>query len=187
VQLNRTFLETGDLHPLFVQQDANTDITGDWMSMVNYNRAYVLLHKAGSEQVDTLGLQILQASDNAGTGAKGVSVSRCWYKTGTMTAQGLWTNTNFSTPADFLGFGSALSGGVSYATTSNQRVVADVSTNPLSLLVEIMSTDLDQANGFKYVTAFLEGDNVDNSCLITAFWLGWQPSFASAIPLDPTL
>lgn len=182
---NRTFLEGNDIHPCFVQSDANTDIIGAWFNAGQYERAYILMHKAGSEQVDSLGLQILQATDNTGTNAKILTVSRCWYKTGVMTAQGLWTAVNFSTPNDFLGFGATLAGGVSYATTVNARAVPDVSTNPLSLLVEIMRTDFDQIHGFNHFTAHLEGDNVDNSCLITAFGIFSGAYLAQAIPVSP--
>jgi hypothetical protein len=186
MQGNRTFLEGLDIHPLFWEQDANTDITGDWLGIANYGRAYILLDKAGSEQVDDLGLQILQAKDNAGTGAKGMLVSRAWYKAGTMTAQGLWTAVALG-PSDFLAFGTnTSSGGVSYATTVDTRVIPDATTLPFSMLVEIRNVEFDQANGFKYFTAFIEGDNVNNTCLITAQGILMDCGIAGAIPPNPT-
>ncbi len=185
MQFNRTFLEGGDIHPLFWEQDANTDITGDWISFRDYERAYVLMHKAGTEDVDDLGLQIIQGTDSSGTSGKAVLVSRCWYKTGTMTGQGLWTAVAL-TPSDFLAFGAtASSGGVTYASTVNTRIVADVNTNAVSILVEILKTDLDQANGFKFFTAHLEGDNVNNSCLISGQVILQNCNYAGAIPPNP--
>lgn len=189
MQFNRTLLEGGDIHPLFWEQDANTDIVGDWINARDYLRMYVLMHKAGTEDVDDLGLQILQATSAAGAGAKAMAVGQCWYKTGVMTAQGLWIRTGFSTPADFLGFGTSLGaagvGGATYDTTAEARVVADVNTDALSLLVEILPTDFDIANGFKYFTAHLEGDNVNNTCLISALAILQQSEYAGAIPLNP--
>ena len=185
MDFGRHLLEGNDWHPLCHEQDANTDITGDWVNMRDYSRAYVLMRKGGSEDVDNSGLQILQATDNAGTGAKVLTVGRCWYKTGTMTGQGTWTRVDFSTPNDFLGFGATLAGGATYATTVNARAVADVNTNPLWLLVEILNTDLDVANGFKYITGHLEGDNLDNSCLVTMDVFLNKSGYAGAIPLNP--
>jgi len=189
MQLNRSFLNGNDIHPLFWEQDANTDITGDWISMRDYEMAYVLMHKAGTEDVDDLGLQILQATSAAGGSAKAMAVTRCWYKTGAMTGQGTWTKVDFSTAADFLGFGTALgaadAGGATYATTAEARVVADVNTDAVSILVEIRKSDFDQANGFKFFTAHIEGDNVNNTCLVSAQAIMHQCNFAGAIPPNP--
>lgn len=179
---NRTFFEHGqDIHPLFFQQDGDTDVTGDWMNMRDYSRALILLHKAGSEDVDTGSVQILQATDNAAGSAKGVTVRRCWYKLGTMTAQGTWTavTVGSGTPDDILSFGSAAGTGGTVVTAS------DVNTSPLSLAIEVLADDLDIANGFKYITAFIEGDEVNNACLYSAFWIGTGGANGQAVPLSP--
>ncbi len=185
MQFNRSFFEGGDVHPLFWESDANSDITGDWISMRDYIRAVFLLYKAGSEDVDTIGIQILQATSNAGAGAKVLmTTQKARYKTGTMTAdaQGVWTNV--VGPADFWGIGSALSGGVTYASTTNVRLVADVDTNPVLVAIEVLTTDIDAQNGFKYVTAHIEGDNVDNACKFSGLVILHQSNLAGAVPAN---
>lgn len=178
---NQTLFESGyDIHPLFFQQDGDTDITGDWISLRDYERVYVLLIKGGSEDVDTGSVAFLQATDNAASGAKALACRRCWYKTGTMTGQGTWTpvTVGSGTPDDSLAFGSS-------ATTGSTSVVSDVNTSPLYLLCELLAEDLDAANGFDHFTAFVEGDEVNNSCLYTALAILANGSFRGAIPLNP--
>ena len=158
------FFERGnDIITLFWEQDGNTDITGDWVKMTNYERAYVLLVKAGTEDVDDIGLQLLQGTDATGAGSKALSgITRTWYKTGTMTAQTVWTaGTAITTATDFVSFGSAV-------PTGATRVLADVNTSALQLLVEINADAFDVANSFDWFTAFIEGDNVNNAVLLTA-------------------
>jgi hypothetical protein len=175
---NRSLFNDGlDIINLANQADANTDITGDWVKLRDYPRAYVLLSKFGSEDVDDLGLQLLQATDATGAGSKALScITRTWYKTGTLTSQTVWVpGTAIATPTDFVCFGASV-------PTGATRVVADVNTSPLLLLVEILATDLDVANGFDWFTAFIEGDNVDNSCLITLQAILKDCKFMGALP-----
>lgn len=178
---NQTFFEQGfDIHPLFFQQEGNNDITGDWMKVQHYERVYVLLIKAGSEDVDTGSIAFLQATDNAAAGAKALNCRRCWYKTGALTGQGTWTpvTVGSGTPDDSLAFGSS-------ATSGSTQVVSDVNTNPLYLLCELLMEDMDVANGFDHVTAFMEGDEVDNGCLYSALAIMANGSYKGAIPMNP--
>jgi hypothetical protein len=179
---NRTIFEQGfDLHPLFFQQDGDTDVTGDWINMRDYSRAYILLHKGGTEDVDTGSVQVLQATDNAAGSAKGVTVRRCWFKQGTMTSQGTWTATTVGsgTPDDILSFGSAAGTG---GTVIN---VTDVNTSAFLLLIEVLAEDMDVANGFDHITAFVEGDETNNACLYTAYAILANGSHKQAVPLSP--
>jgi hypothetical protein len=175
---NKTLFEAGlDIHPVFVQQDGDSDVTGDWMNVENYDRVYLLLRKAGSEDVDDGSLTILQATDNAAAGSKVCAVRRCWYKTGTMTAQGVWTAVTLTTNASVLCFGAT--------ATAGTRVVADVNTSPLYLLVEVLASDLDINNGFKFITGFLTGADVNNAALYTCDAIFHGGALAGAIPVDP--
>lgn len=179
---NQTLFEQGfDIHPLFHEQDGDTDITGDYMSMRDYSRCYILLRKGGSEDVDTGSVQILQATSATGGSAKGVTVRRCWYKVGTMTAQGTWNavSVGSGTPDDILSFGSAAGTGGTLVT------VADVNTDAFLLLIEVLAEDLDIANGFKFITAFIEGDEVNNACKYTADAILANGAYQQAIPLSP--
>lgn len=178
---NRSLFEQGiDIHPLFFQQDGDTDITGDWIKIRDYDRAYVLLIKAGSEDVDTGSIAFLQATDNAAGSSKAVNCRRCWYKTGTLTGQGLWTavEVGSGTPDDSLAFGSS-------ATAGSTLVVTDVNTSPLYLLCELLAEDFDGAGGFDFFTAFMEGDESNNAVLYSAIAILSNGAYKQAVPLTP--
>lgn len=174
---NGTLFEHGcDIVNLFHEQDVNTDKTGDWISMKNYTDAYILLVKGGAEDVDDIGIELQQASDSSGTGAKALTSKEAWYKSGTWTSQATWTDCGITTADDQLGFGSSLPSGFT-------RAVADVNTSAFQLLVRIKAHDMDVSGGFKFFTAFVAGANVDNSCLVSiwAFLCGGR--YPQQIPL----
>lgn len=169
-----------DMIPLFNEQDGNTDITGDWIKLTNYNRVGILLAKYGSEDVDDLGLQFLQGKTSSGGSSKALSLPAnrpIWYKTGTLTSQAVWTKTSLSADADGLAFGSSV-------PTGFTRTVADVDTNALLLYTELQASDLDVDNGFNWMTAFLEGDNVNNTVLLTCWAILMGGGYPQATPLS---
>jgi len=180
-EFNRTFFERGqDFVTLWNEQDANTDITGDWIKLRDYSRALVVMEKFGTEDVDDLGLQFLQATDAAGSGSKALSIpsnGRYFTKTGTLTSATVWTAGTLTALTDGLGFGSAL-------PTGFVRVIADVNTAALLLAVDIESAWLDIDGGFDWFTGFIEGDNVNNACLISAFVILLGGRFPQAVPLS---
>src|SRR5690349_8306693 len=123
---NASFFEQGmDIINVINQGDADTDITGDWINLSKYSRVLWLISKFGSEDVDTLGFQIVQATSNGGT-AKGVSgLYRYWYKQGTLTSATVWTAGTLTSADDILGIGSA-------APTGGSLVVAtDTNTDAI--------------------------------------------------------
>ena len=179
---NRSFFERGqDIIPLFNESDANTDITGDWVKLRDYTRVAVLLAKYGTEDVDDLGLQFLQATSATGTSSKALNFpanGRIAYKTGTLTSQTVWTQFTPSTSTiDGIAFGSSVPSGFT-------RVVADVNTSALLLLAEFQTTELDADGGFNWFTAFIEGDNVNNACLLSCWAILMGGRFPQATPLS---
>lgn len=181
---NGGFFEAGcDIIPLANQADANTDITGDWIKLRDYTRVGILLAKYGSEDVDDLGLQFLQGTSAAGGNSKALSLPAnrpIWYKTGTLTSQNVWTKTSLSADADGLAFGSSV-------PTGFTRTVADVNTSALLLYTELLSTDLDvqpsDSTPFNWMTCFIEGDNVDNSCLVSVWAILMGSGYPQIVPL----
>jgi hypothetical protein len=169
-----------DIHPLVWQADANSDVTMDWVSLKNYDRVYLLFIKGGTEDVDDLGIEVKQATDTAGTGVKALPVNRCWYKTGTMTAQGTWTEVSVASGNgdDFVSFGATVPSGAT-------RVVPDVNTNALHLLIEVRAEDLDANGGFTAVSATVEGDNTDNALLVSVLAILADGAYPRAIPSSP--
>ena len=177
---NAGFFESGnDIIPLLNQVDADTDVTGDWVKLTNYERCLLLIAKYGTEDVDTLGFQIYQATSAAGGSAKACSgLFRYWYKQGTLTSQTVWTAGQLTTADDILGIGSA-------APTGGTLVVAtDTNTDAALLAVEVLAQDLDLANGFDWLTVNIEGDEVNNACLVSAWAILSNGKFRQKTPLS---
>jgi hypothetical protein len=177
---NAAFLESGcDIIWLANQADANTDVTGDWIKLRDYTRVGILLSKLGTEDVDDLGLQFLQATTNAGTSKALVLPANrpVWYKTGTLTSQTVWTRATSTTDTDGIAFGSSV-------PTGFTRFAADVNTSALLLYTELLASDLDVDGGYSWMTCFVEGDNVDNACLLSVQALLLGGRFPQAVPLS---
>ncbi len=179
---NCGFFEKGqDIIPLFQETDANTDITGDWVKVNNYGRIGVLLCKWGTEDVDDLGLQFLQGKSAAGGSSKALvfpANGRIWYKVGTLTSQTVWTAIAPSTSTiDGISFGSSVPTGFTLC-------VPDVNTSALMLYAEFETTALDVDNGFNWFTTFIEGDNVNNACLMTGFAILSDGQYKQNVPLS---
>lgn len=184
---NAGFLEQNDFHVLFWQSDADTDITGDYISLDNHDSATIFVVKGGSEDVDDIAIEISQATSAAGAGVKALNVRNLWTKSGAFTTTGTWTNNKLTTPDDCLGIGSSLSVTSINAlgSVTATRAVADVNTGALVLAIEVQASDLDVSGGFKYVTVRVEGDNVNNACLLSAFILLKDARFAPSIAISP--
>lgn len=179
-EFNKTFFERGmDIIPLINQGDGNSDVTGDWVKMRDYDRAMILVAKYGSEDVDTLGIQVLQAKDASGTDAKGVSALFPYhYKQGTLTSATVWTAGRLTTADDILGVGSA-------APTGGTLVVAtDTNTDAFLLAIDVQAQDLDVDGGFDWLTIKVEGDEVDNAVLLSAWLILMGGRFPQAVPLS---
>lgn len=180
-EFNRSFYERGqDIVWIVEQADANTDITGDWVKAVHYTRIGILLTKLGTEDVDDLGLQLLQATSAAGGSSKALSLpqnSLVMTKSGTFTSATTWTRTLTTAAIDGMAFGSSV-------PTGFTRVIADVNTDALQLYAEFEVTALDVDNGFDWVTCFIEGDNVNNACLVSVQAILMGGRFPQATPLS---
>lgn len=168
-----------DIIPLVNQGDADTDITGGWVSLKNYDWCTLLIAKYGTEDVDTLGFQVYQATDNAGASAKGVSAKFPYrYKQGALTSASVWTYGQLSTADDILGVGSAAPTGGSLA------VATDTNTNAFLLAIDVLASDLDVDNGFDWLTVNIEGDEVNNAILISAWAILGGGKYPQRVPLS---
>lgn len=179
-EYNKSFFERGmDIIPLLNQVDADTDVTGDWVKMRDYSRALILVAKYGSEDVDTLGFEVVQATDASGTGIKAVTaLYPYWTKQGTLTSQTVWTGGRLTTADNILGIGSA-------APTGGTLVTAvDVNTDPVLLAIDVQVSDLDVDGGFDWLSLRIEGDEVNNACLISAWMILMGGRFPQVVPLS---
>lgn len=184
---NSCFLERNDLHILFWQSDADSDITGDYISMDNYDAATFVVVKGGSEDVDDIAIELTQATSTSGGSAKALNTREIWTKSGAFTSTGTWTNNKLTTPDDCLGIGSSLSVTSINAAGSvtATRGVADVNTSALVFACDINAADLDVSGGFKYVTVRIEGDNVNNACLLSAFIILRGSRYPQTVAINP--
>jgi hypothetical protein len=176
---NANFFEQGfDVINIHNQADANTDATGDWVKLTNYARCLWLITKFGTEDVDTLGFQVVQATTNGGT-AKGVSaLYEYWYKVGTLTAQGVWTYGKLATADDILSIGSAAATGGTLVTA------ADTNTSAIVLAIDMPVEYMDVDGGYDWATIQIEGDEVDNACLVTVQAFLYGSRYPQRVPLS---
>lgn len=184
---NEAFLERNDFHVLFWQSDADTDITGDYVKLDQHERCTFFVIKGGSEDVDDIAIEISQAKDASGTDVKALDVSRVWVKSGAFASTGAWTATELSTPDDCLAIGSSTSVTSINAAGSvtATRIVADVNTGAVVVAIDVRASSLDNANGFKYATVRIEGDNVNNACLMSAVALFNNAYYGQLVPVNP--
>lgn len=172
--MNATFFGLGmDIIPDQINTDANNTISGDWISLRNYERGYVLLTKPAGTAGDDLKLTINQATSNSGGSSKAATViQRIWYKVGTMTSQNTWT---------FVDLGASPASSLDLVSVGGTDIVSD--TNPAVVLVEVMADALDTSNGFCFVQASWDGAEVANALLINSHWLLVGGYYNRSIPL----
>ena len=180
-EFNCTIFERGmDAIPLVNQSDIDTDVTGDWVKLTHHDRVGILMAKYGTEDVDDQGIQFLQATTAAGGSSKALSLPAnrpFFYKTGTLTSQTVWTQSSGTAAIDGLAFGATVPSGFT-------RAVADVNTNALLLYTELLAQDLDVDGGFDWLTVFFEGDNCNNSVLVSVWAILMGGRFPQAVPLS---
>ena len=173
---NQTFLEAADVQPAFINADANNDISGAWVNLKNYDRAYALLTKPAGTAGDNPKLLFEQAKDTAGTGAKALNVSKVWSKVGAdITQVGQWTANQLAPPSNV----------VNTASINGASLAAD--TNQAALLVEVVAAALDVNNGFTCVRVKSDGTAIANALIVTGLYILTGGSYPRAIPNSPLL
>lgn len=178
---NEYLLEGGaDLIPLINNADINgAATTGDWLKLRDYTRVGIYVAKFGSEDLDDTSIQFLQGTDATGAGSKALSLPAnrpIYYKTGTLTAQTVWTKTSVTSDVDGIAVGASVPSG-------STRVVADLNTATLLLYTELLATDLDVDNQFDWMTVYI-GNNCNNACLVTVTAIPRGGRFPQAVPLS---
>jgi hypothetical protein len=169
---NKDIFEAGfDFVPDALNQDANSDVTGDWINLENYDRAYLLMLKPAGTAGDDLSIALQQSTLATGGDAKALTFSRWWYKKGTLSSQGTWTAVVESTATSDLDLGTP----TDYAMDTVAAVV----------LVEVRADSLDINGGFKFINAIWEGDDIGNALVINSHWILMGSRFPQAIPLSP--
>lgn len=164
-----------DFIPDSLNVDANSDVTGDRINLKNYERAYYMLIKPAGTAGDDLSIQ-LQQHDAASSGnSKALAFSKLWYKkaasANVFTVVPTWTAVELTSATDDLDLVSV--NGADLATDTVGAVV----------VVEVRADSLDGANGYTFVSALHEGDDISNALVINGHWLLLGNRYPQAIPL----
>lgn len=171
--MNASFFGMGcDFIPDVINSDANSDITGDWINLENYERAYLLLIKPAGTAGDDLSIVINQATTNSGGSSKALTFYKLWYKVGTMTAQNTWT---------YVDLGSSGSSDLDLVSVGGTDIASD--SNAAVVMVEVMADSLDVNAGFKFVQSSYEGDDIGNALLINSHWILCGSAYPRNVPL----
>lgn len=173
--MNKTFFEAGfDIIPDIVAGDANSDLTGDWINISNYERAYLVIIKPAGSAGDDLSIHLQQATVAAGSDAKDLTWTKLWYKKGStnnFSAVATWTAITLATAASDVELDGAATGDLA------------LDTSGAVIIVEVMTDSLDTSAGFKFVNNIIEGDDVGNALIVNQFWLLMGSRFKQATPL----
>lgn len=174
--MNGNLFEMGfDIIPDIVAGDANADLTGDWISLVNYQRAYLVIIKPAGTAGDDLAIHLQQATTAAGGSAKDLTWTKLWYKKGStnnFSAVPLWTAVTLATAASDVDLDGAATGDLA------------LDTSGAVIIVEVLAESLDTTNGFKFINNIIEGDDVGNALVLNQFWLLAGARFPQSIPVS---
>jgi hypothetical protein len=171
----RRLMEEINIVPAFVPgADQNADLTGDWVSLKNYNRCLVLFHKAAGTAGDDPSIRLQQATDVSGTGAKALNFTHIYHKIGAtaLSAIGTFTRVDLTTATDDLDL----------VSVNSVDLLTDVGETMIG--VEIQADQLDVTNGFDCINLLIEGDDVANANLCTGLYILYDPRHPGATPLE---
>lgn len=165
---NAQFLENGfDLVPDKVSVDGAADITGGYVNLKLYDRAYTLLTKPAGSAGDDYTITVQQAQDGSGTGVKALLFTKIWYKINADAAT--WTYVKLTTPVSTLDLADV--NGVDLASDTNSACV----------MAEVVSAEMDE--GFTWVRQVYSGVGTAN--IATTSWILAGHFYPQHIPLSP--
>lgn len=174
---NANFFESGfDWIADQVSADANADLTGDWIDISGYDRAYYILQKPAGSAGDDLAIDLNQATNNTGGSTKALTFSKLWDKVGTLNAVTQWTARVLDTPVSDLDLDAL--------TIDGATVDLATDTNAAQIKVEIIATSLDTNGGFTHIQVLLEGDDISNALIVSTGYFMVHSKYPQAIPLS---
>lgn len=171
----RRLMEEVQIVPAFIAgADWNADLTGDWVSLKNYNNVAVVFHKAAGTAGDDPSIRLQQATDVSGTGAKALNFTHIYHKIGSTAISdvGTFTRVDLTTATDDLDL----------VSVNSVDLVTD--TGEAMIVVEVKADDLDVTNGFDCINLLLEGDDSSNAALCGAYYVLYNPRHPGATPLS---
>jgi hypothetical protein len=170
---NTSLLESIQIVTAFAPSDINTDATGDWVSLKNYDGCLVCFHKAAGTAGDDPSILMEQATDVAGTGNKALNFARIYAKVGATALTGVGTFTKYTFTA---------TNDLDLVTVGGTDIAAD--TGEALIVVNIRASDLDVDGGFDCIRFSIEGDDIGNSTYAAGWYILYGASYPSASPLS---
>jgi hypothetical protein len=169
MSFNTDLMESINIVSAFVAgSDANADLTGDWVSLKNYDGCLVYLKKPVGTAGDDLSIRLQQATDVAGTGAKALNFNNLYHKIGAtaLTGVGTFTRIKLTTPTDDLDL------------VSVNSVDLETDVNETQVVVNVRASDLDVSGGFDCMNLIIEGDDIGNALIISADYILYGARFS---------
>lgn len=145
----------------FPPSDINSDATGDWVSLKNYDGCIVMFHKVAGTAGDDPSIRLQQATAVAGTGAKALNFRHIYHKIGAtaLDAIGTFTRIDLTTATDDLDLVSVNS--VDLLTDVGETIIC----------VDVRASDLDVSGGFDCINLLIEGDDIAQSTYAAAYYI----------------
>jgi hypothetical protein len=141
--------------------DINTDAEGDWVSLKGYAGCLVCFHKAAGTAGDDPSIALNQATAVAGTGVKALTFNHIYHKIGAtaLSAIGQHTKVELATATADLDL----------VSVNSVDLLTDVGET--LIVVNVRSSDLDVDNGFDCLQLVIEGDDLSNATLASAWYI----------------
>lgn len=158
--MNQHLLEKMQIVAGFVPVNMATAANnGDWVSLKNYSRCAIVLFKGIGTAGEDPTITLLQAKDVAGGSSKALTFTRIDSKVGTQTGIGTFTTTT--------------------QAAANTYVDAVSAEAEAIIVIDILATDLDIANGFDCIQAAVADVGI-NAQIGGLLYLLHEPKFQTA-------
>jgi hypothetical protein len=152
--------------------DINTDASGDYVSLKNYDGCLVVFHKAAGTAGDDPSIKLQQATAVAGTGAKALNFNHIYHKIGAtaLSAIGTFTKVELTSETDDLDL----------VSVNSTDLLTDVGET--LIVVNVRASDLDVDNGFDCINLEIEGDDLSNATLAAAYYILYNCRYPGPTP-----
>lgn len=141
--------------------DINSDASGDWVSLKNYDGCLVMFHKAAGTAGDDPSIALNQATDVAGTGSKALTFNHIYHKIGATALSAIGTFTKIAL--------TTATADLDLVSVNSVDLLTDVGET--LIVVDVRASDLDVDNSFDCIQLFIEGDDLSNATNAAAYYI----------------
>lgn len=185
---NGLFLECCNIHPAWIGQDANSDITGDRIKLRDYAGVLFLCYKPAGTAGDDIQLEAQQHTAATSGSSASLSFRNVAWNLGNtaITATQGWVFGHLDTPAATWDTGVTSVTPYSSQDATNFPVGTAVTdllgdTNAAMFAIDVKSDEL--TDGYDWFSINSEGDNVGNSLTTQGFYIPYGAKYGGHAPL----